>query len=389
MRGLDNFLNWFSTYYIRIFLIGWLSLSEVMASNKIFEDKSMSLKFSSSNIQFSLAMYKHLAALKKNENIFYSPFSISASLSMALLGAKTSTLKQMMTALALEDMGQNVHEAYEVYLKEIMAGNENFTLKAANRIYPHVKANLVRDYLNLCTKHYHADITPLDYSNSPGPARETINKWVSDQTADKIQDLIPDGVLNDLTIAVLVNAIYFKGNWASQFKQSLTRQMPFHTPSGEKIQVQMMYQNEKFNYMHGEEMKISALEMPYKGDYLSMLFVLPDTVEGLSALEEKLTPNLLDQISSSMKPRKTEVYIPRFKMEAEFELSSILSKMGMPEAFSDVADFSGMDESKQTYISQVFHKGFVEVNEEGAEAAAATGTVMMYKVFANNHGIQS
>jgi serpin B len=190
--------------------------------------------------------------------------------------------------------------------------------------------------------------------------------------------LIPAGVLNSLTRLVLTNAVYFKGDWAAQFDPQSTKDAPFHVSADDTIDVPMMFQKDEFRYAELDAIQI--LELPYVGDDFSMLVLLPQDMDGLSALEAKLTPGNLDRWLSALRPRKVDVYLPKFKMTSQFSLNGVLQDMGMSDAFdSDKADFSGMTGHKQLYITAVVHKAFVDVNEEGTEAAAATGVVMATK----------
>ncbi|XP_060063867.1 LOW QUALITY PROTEIN: leukocyte elastase inhibitor-like [Ylistrum balloti] len=206
-------------------------------------------------------------------------------------------------------------------------------------------------------------------------ARREINDWVSTQTAEKIQDLLPQGSLNPLTAMVLVNAIYFKGDWKTKFK--VTKDMTFHSLKGQEKTVKMMFQKAtKFPLKHDDDKKV--LELPYKGNSLSMVIILPDDRDGLSALEEKLTPSALKGLMTDMPPIKVEVFLPKFKLKSGFELSEVFQQMGMKDLFDKTkADLSGIDASRMSYVSAIFHQAFVDVNEEGTEAAAATATAVV------------
>ena len=206
-----------------------------------------------------------------------------------------------------------------------------------------------------------------------------INKWVESQTNEKIKDLLPSGAINELTKMVLVDAIYFKGNWKSQFRKDLTTKMQFR--SGKKpVDVDMMYQKANFKYKKNQAGQFSALELPYVGDSLSMLILLPDADDGLDRLEKSLTADVMDAMLDSMPEMKVAVWIPKFKLQCAKQLSKILSSLGMTDAFSkDKANFSKMDPSNRLFIDEVYHQAFVEVNEEGTEAAAATAVVMRKK----------
>jgi len=203
-------------------------------------------------------------------------------------------------------------------------------------------------------------------------SRKIINTWVEEQTNNKIKDLIPQGMITPLTRLVLTNAIYFKGTWAIQFDPTDTKKQDFRVNSEKTVQADMMsLTEEEFNYTETDDLQI--LELPYKGDELSMLILLPK--ENLNKIE--LTLENLEQWRSSLRERELNIYIPKFKFETKYFMSKDLKEMGMPTAFGEGADFSGMTGDKKLFISQVIHQAFVEVNEEGTEAAAATALTMV------------
>lgn len=208
-------------------------------------------------------------------------------------------------------------------------------------------------------------------------ARNEINKWVEDRTNQKIKELIQKGDLTSLTRLVLVNAIYFKGKWKYTFNKKETKEIPFFVDEKRTSKVPMMHQVNDFNYY--EDKDLQAIELPYSGDELSMIVILPKE-RTLSKLEKNLNYTLLDKISTNMAKEKIEVYFPKFKIEKRYILNEPLIKLGMSDAFDDMlADFSGMTGSRDLYISKVIHQSFIEVNEEGTEAAAATAVIMSGK----------
>lgn len=365
-----------------LLLVTGLTLSTTM-ENAGYGGSKEETQFSISNQIFAFKLQKELAG-GKTDNTFFSPFSISTALSMAYLGARKQTAQQMSEVLAFAELKTGIHDLYEKYLSVILEENNNFTLHVANRLFPNQKMKIEDDFVNLCVKHYKADVLALDFTQAAQSAK-TINDWVREKTQDKIKDLVSPGVLSSNVFMVLVNAIYFKGNWASQFDKKHTNKVRFHINFSEEVAVDMMYQKRKFPYAYHPDYLCSVLEMPYKGESLSMVFVLPDTVDGLSNIENKMTPDLLKKFLHSLKNNSdVAVYIPKFKVEAKFELAPALSKLGMPDAFKQNADFSGMDKMNEVSISNVIHQAFVEVNEEGTEAAAATAVVMMKRSAARN-----
>ncbi|OWF44438.1 Serpin B9 [Mizuhopecten yessoensis] len=347
------------------------------SSAKIFRNDILHKDFQDSNMEFTWELYKRLMATSPGDNLFYSPFSISAAMSMVFLGARGQTAVQMGPALKLQSLGQRVHEAFEDYLQVAMIGNKEVTLRIANRLYPNQKTDIMSSFFELCKKHYQTDIKAMNY-DPPETARNEINGWVSVKTAQKINDLLPEGSLNPMTVMVLVNAIYFKAEWMLKFDQYCTKEGTFHTLNGRQEKVQMMSNVDKhFCMKRDEKLKCSALELPYKGNALSMVVILPDDKDGLSALEDSLTPSKLHGLIKHMTPTAVNVTLPKFKLESEFELSKIFKEMGMADLFeASKADMSGLDASGKTYLSAIFHKTFVDVTETGTEAAAATAVAM-------------
>jgi serpin B len=238
----------------------------------------------------------------------------------------------------------------------------------------------LKEYLILTKKYYGVTITPLDYRQAVEKARKIINQWVEEKTKDKIKNLIKPGILNPLTRLVLVNAIYFKGNWASQFDEKRTKDETFYLLSGKRVQAPMMAQKEEFRYAKKESLQV--LELPYVGEDLSMIVLLPGKTDGLPELERHLTRGTLMQWLTGLRKQKVQVFLPKFKMTSQFRLDQTLTAMGMRDAFDpNKANFAGMDGRRNwLYIGAVIHKAFVDVNEEGTEAAAATAVAMRIKM---------
>jgi serpin B len=253
--------------------------------------------------------------------------------------------------------------------------DKGYELRIANRLWGQRGYGFLSSYLETTRENYGAELAQVDFDSQAEQVRREINAWVEEQTNDKIKDLIPSGALDSLTRLVLTNAVYFKGKWEHEFDKKATQDTPFTLSAGEKIDVPLMFQKKRFRY--GETGELQLLEMPYKGDDLSMLVLLPKKVDGLAAMEEKLSAESLAQWSSEMRRQEVRTYIPRFKLTEEFQLNSMLSALGMPSAFAPTkADFSGMNGKRDLYITAALHKAFVDVNEEGTEAAAATGIVI-------------
>jgi serpin B len=221
---------------------------------------------------------------------------------------------------------------------------------------------------------YEGKLNPADFKTKAEPVRQEINGWVSEQTKGKIKDIIPAGALDASTRLVLVNAIYFKGRWTTPFQTNRTTAAPFHVTPATQVQARLMTMTSTFDYAEADGVQV--LKLPYVGDDLSMVVLLPRDPAGLKALEGAVNPQKLDQWLAAAHSQKVNVFLPRFKLEAQFGLNKTLADMGMRNPFSQQADFSGMDGQRDLFISAVVHKAFVEVNEEGTEAAAATGSIM-------------
>jgi serpin B len=324
------------------------------------------------NTEFALALYQKLRP--QPGNLFFSPYSIATALAMTYAGARGRTAVQMAQALRFHLEPPQLHAAFahlEATLSRI--GNRGqVQLNVANALYPQQGYPFLPDYLALVEAFYGARITAVDYRDAAA-AHEFINNWVAEKTAQKIPNLIPSGLLNDLTTLVLVNAIYFKGNWASQFSRRRTADAPFWLGAAQSVQTPLMQQTATFAY--GEAQDVQMISLPYVGDDLSMLLLLPKERDGLAALEESLNAANLARWADGLRPRKVELFLPRFKTTFLFRLDNTLQAMGMTDAFGP-ADFSGMTDARGLFIGAVIHKAFVEVNEEGTEAAAATAVVM-------------
>ncbi len=232
----------------------------------------------------------------------------------------------------------------------------------------------MKEFFKLAQDDYGAGLIGVDFINDAEreKTRRTINTWVEDKTNKKIQELIKPGILNTQTRLMLTNAVYFKGDWAVQFDSKNTKDAPFTIAPEKKIDVPMMHLKDSFNYADFGVLQI--LEMPYKGNDLSMVVLLPRKAEDLAELEERITFGTLEQWLKRLNKQEVLVYLPKFKITGEFRLAEMLKKVGMVDAFApNLADFSGMNGKKDLFISAVVHKAFVEVNEKGTEAAAATG----------------
>ncbi|KAG8009348.1 Leukocyte elastase inhibitor [Nibea albiflora] len=355
-------------------------------------------------------------------NVFFSPFSISSALSMVFLGAAGNTAKEMSEVLCFtekekpspageqqmmqmqqkavftlpyhlrkvvlktQDCLDEIHVNFAKLLDEVNKADVPYALSVANRLYGEQSYQFIQDFIGKTKEFYRAELESVDFSGNSEAARLNINSWVENKTQGKIKDVLAKGVVDSMTRLVLVNAIYFKGNWNKQFLESKTRDAQFKVSKNSTKAVKMMHQKSKFPLTYIPEVNCQILEMPYKGKELSMLIFLPNEIEdcttGLEKLEKGLTyenfvdwtrPDMMDEV-------EVEVGLPRFKMEENYDLKNVLVSMGMVDAFSqERSDFSDMSPENNLVLSKVVHKAFVEVNEEGTEAAAATAAIMMLR----------
>jgi serpin B len=315
-------------------------------------------------------------------NLFFSPYSTSIALAMTYAGAAGNTANQMAETLQFTLPQERLHPAFNALDLALASrtktspgdDEDGFQLNVVNAIWGQNGYNFLETYLDTLAKNYGAGLRLMDFTKNSEGSRVTINNWVSDQTAQKIKDLIPEGAINPDTRLVLTNAIYFKAIWESRFDKNSTTNSVFHLLDGKQILVPMMSQQGEFAYASGDDYK--AVELFYKGHQLSMIILLP--AEGqFETFEKNLDAERLSQIIGQLSSQQIILTIPRFKFSSDFSLSKQLADMGMPDAFDPKkADFSAMDGTHDLFIQDVFHKAFVAVDEEGTEAAAATAVIV-------------
>ena len=326
------------------------------------------------NNRFAVGLYAKLKD-STSENLFFSPYSLSTALAMTYAGAAGETGKQMAEVLRFTVSESELHPAMGQLIRMLLRKEKGYQFRVANRLWGQKGYEFLPEFLNTTQNHYGAELGELDFARQTEDARRAINQWVEKETERKIKDLIPPGLLAQDTRLVLTNAIYFKGNWRDQFEKEATQDAPFYVSADKEVTVPMMHQIERFGYRAAEDMQI--LEMPYADNALSMVVLLPKDKEGLAELEKRITHDDLRDSTRGLRPREVSVFLPRFTMTSQFSLKDVLQSMGMTLAFDEGrADFSRMSRSEQLFISAVVHKAFVDVNEEGTEAAAATGVIM-------------
>lgn len=325
------------------------------------------------NTTFALDLYAELKGVEGN--LFFSPYSISTALAMTHAGARGNTAREMAETLHFTVSPEQLHRGFASLQTELASIQEQgyIQLRVANSLWPQIEHAFLESYLSLVKETYGALVAPVDFGY-PEAASEKINTWVEGETAAKIRDLVPPSLLGPLTVLVLVNAIYFKGDWACQFDPDYTRDAPFWRTSSESVEVPMMEQRSRFGYWEDESLQV--LDLPYTGDSLSMTVLLPRRPDGLAELEGALTAENLDRWTDKLREREVLVHLPRLKMSRGFRLEGVLKSMGMTDAFG-AADFSGMDGTRSLAISTVIHKAYIDLNEEGTEAAAATAVVAL------------
>jgi serpin B len=330
-----------------------------------------------SNNQFALDFYRKINASDAGKNIFVSPYSISTALAMTFEGSRNNTQKEMASVLHFNLPDQERQAGYAALLAETKAGpGKHYKLEVANALWGQKDYPFEPAFTSIIGKFYGGGFNSVDYAGDKAGSIHKINIWVEDKTAGKIRDLIHPDDINKLTKLVLTNAIYFKGDWASQFKKDATKDEAFNVSAARKVQVPMMRQTGQFLFVKEDGM--AAIELPYVDNELSMIAILPDG--DAKKLGESLSLDQIQTLRSGMRSQEVDVFLPRFKFETRYLLKPKLSDMGMPEAFNkNLADFTGITGHKDLYLFQVIHQAMIDVNEEGSEAAAATAVVMNKK----------
>lgn len=329
--------------------------------------------------EFAVELYRRIAADHEGENIFMSPFSVRSALAMTWEGARGQTAEEMAEALKLPDIERaEVHAGFGSMTHALNAEGKPYEFNVANALWVDDSLPLVDAYVQQITSAYGAGVSPVDFRYQHDAAREKINEWVEDQTREKIKGLMPEGSIDEDTRLVLANAVYFKGQWATKFDPKRTRDGTFTLADGTEVQVPMMVRKKAEMGVHHAE-GFSAMELPYVGDELSMVILLPSHKSDLAAMELDLTAEAINTAIEHLREREVQIFrMPKFKIAPadSYRLNEPLRSMGMELAFTDQADFTGLSpQDMDLLISDVMHKGFVEVNEVGTEAVAATGEV--------------
>lgn len=331
------------------------------------------------NTQFSLDLLREIRKTDEG-NVIYSPHSISLALAMTYAGARTHTEAEMASALNFMLPQSELHPAFNALDLKLSSRGKNaqgsdgqpFRLNIANALWLQDGADFEISFLDTLALNYGAGVSLIDFDADPEAARLVINRWVENKTEDKIKDLLPENSITTDTVAVLTNAIYFNAAWREQFEDSATADRAFHAPTGD-IMVSTMAQLASLGY--AQETGFEAIELPYDGDEVSMVILLPDPTSDLSTLEANLDGPTLHAVMADLEPELVDLTLPKFTFTTPTNLNQILRDLGMPSAF-DNADFSGMSATMSLAISDVVHKAFIAINEKGTEAAAATAVIV-------------
>jgi serpin B len=334
----------------------------------------------SGNNTFAFDLYQQL--IKNNTgNMFYSPYSISTALAMTYAGAAGDTEKQMSTALHFTLPQAQLHPAFNDLALQLASrgqgakgtNGKGFSLDIANALWAQQGYSVQPAFLNTLAQNYGAGMNLLDFINSPEPSRITINDWVSEQTNNLIKDLIPKGTIDINTRFVLTNAIYFNAAWLSPFAKESTKNATFNLLNGSTVTVPMMSNRASYSYTKGTGYQ--AVELAYDGDEIAMDIIMPDAGK-FASFESAMTADKISAIISSLKAGDLQLNMPKFHFDSSFGLKDALASLGMPIAFTEQADFSGITGKPDFLIQDVVHKAYVAVDEAGTEAAAASGVVI-------------
>ncbi|MGB9176036.1 MAG: serpin family protein [Methanoregula sp.] len=333
------------------------------------------------NNQFAFDLYSRLAKDQKStgSNIFFSPISLSSALAITYEGARGKTADEIRSVFYLPENDTSRREGFSGLNAGINSGDPSYSLRTANALWAEKTYPFLTEYVRTAERSYGAKTTNLDFKGHPEDSRVTINIWVENKTEDRIKDLIPAGIIDPMTRLVITNAIYFKGDWVKQFDKNKTADADFRIVPGKTVKVPMMQRtDEDAVYLYAENKDLQMLSMAYEhttGKELSLVLLLPKA-DNLTTTEDSLSADTLSALQQSATFRRVMVYFPKYTLETKYSLPDTLGAMGMPTAFTGNADFSGMDGTKNLFIGDVIHQAFVDVNEEGTEAAAATAVVM-------------
>ncbi len=327
---------------------------------------------------FAFNLYNEIIK-NEDDNLVISPFSISTAMAMAYGGSDGETKNQMSKALCFDPDIDRFHKEFTGHVKKIedMAGDD-LDLNIANGMWAQYDYPFLKSYIETLEEYYGSVFHKVDFTGDREKIRKEINHWVEKKTNHKITELIRKGILIEDTRLVLVNAIYFLSNWLEEFDKELTHPGKFILEGNNRVEVQFMSKDTEFKYYEDEQAQV--LEIPYSDESFSMLFFLPRENIAISDFEARFNAVMYEDYVSNLKQQKVKLLLPKFKMRFHTNLEQILIQMGMPLAFSDRADFSVMTDEDDLKIDRVIHQAFIEVDEKGTEAAAATAVTIIRKV---------
>ena len=331
------------------------------------------------NNQFAIAMYQQINGQpdQADKNVFFSPYSLSTAMAMLYAAAEGETKAQIQKTFhypAPAILNPNSAALYNQFNKP----NPDYKLATVNDLWMQQGLTPTKSYIDTVQRYYSGQVTALDFEGSPDPARQTINKKIAEKTKQMIPELLPKGSIKSNTAVVLTNAIYFKGDWTMPFTAERTSAQPFYNAIGRASTVQMMQQQSYFSYY--ENKHIQVVQLPYKGDDLSMLVVLPKLNHKLAMqqLAKSLSATKIKQWSVGLVRQEVDLQLPKFKLDARYQMKTLLADMGMPKAFNNGAEFNLYADGTPIKLDEVYHQAVVTVDEKGTEAAAAAGAVGMY-----------
>ena len=333
-------------------------------------------KVTTANNQFAIAMYRKINGHtgQADDNVFFSPYSLSTAMAMLYAAAEGETKAQIQKTFyypSMDILNPNSAALYNQFNKP----NPDYKLATVNDLWMEQGLTPTKSYVDTVQRYYGGQVTNLDFESNPNPSRLIINKKIAQHTNQLIPELLPKGSIKPITVAVLTNAIYFKGDWKVPFEVQSTTEQPFYNHIGTSPNIKMMQLQEHFGY--SEDKQVQVVQLPYKGDDLSMLVVLPKSKDkaAMQQLVQDLSADTIKQWSKDLVTQEVNVHLPKFKLEASYQMKNLLTDMGMPRAFEKGAGFNLFDNSPPIKIDDVYHKAVVIVDEKGTEAAAATGIV--------------
>lgn len=336
-------------------------------------------KTAKANNAFAFDLYHEITKTEAG-NVFFSPFSISTALAMTYAGADSTTATEIQNTMHFGPNTDAFHISYGEYLKQLDKNADgNIQLRIANRLWGEKTYVLKSSFINLNAQAYDSPLILVDFRNEPNDSRIEINNWVADRTEQRIKDLIPPRAITTDTRLVLTNAIYFKGDWLFRFDKKITKEQEFYLAKGKTKKTPFMNIKGAFSFSGNDKYKM--IQLPYKGEKQSMVVVLPNKPEQLSEIEKTFTDSNFEQLNQGYKPNVI-LRLPKFKITIPLGLNGALHEMGIRQAFTDFADFSKMTKVNNLKITDVVHKAFIEIDEEGTEAAAATAVVIGLKTTA-------